>query len=83
MDLIDSDSFGASSHIVGAALGAVRHGGLLCLTSTAGTIAGGRDPRSAQALYAQHLAPVPSANEQGLRALLGLTQREAAARRLA
>lgn len=48
----------------------------------AGTIAGGRDPTSALALYGQHLAPVPSANEQGLRMLIGLAYREALARRL-
>ncbi len=48
----------------------------------AGTIAGGRDPWSALALYGQHLAPVPSANEQGLRMLIGLAYREALARRL-
>ena len=39
-DLIDSDSFGAACHLVGAALGAVRYGGCVCLTSTAGTRAG-------------------------------------------
>lgn len=63
-DLIDADSFGASCHLVGAALGALRWGGLVCLTSTAGTIAGGRDTASALALYGQHLAPTPSVNEQ-------------------
>ncbi|KAI7837842.1 hypothetical protein COHA_008330 [Chlorella ohadii] len=81
-DLIDCDSFGASTLVVGAALSAVRYGGLVCLTHTAGTIAGGRDPCSALALYGQHLAPVPSANEQGLRMLIGLAYREALARRL-
>lgn len=81
-DLIDSDSFGAGPGLVGAALDVVRHGGLVCLTHTAGTIAGGRDPASAQALFSQHLAPLPSVNEQGLRLLLGLACREAAARRL-
>jgi hypothetical protein len=35
-DLIDSDSFGAAAHCVGAALDAVRFGGLVCLTSTSG-----------------------------------------------
>ena len=138
--------FGASTLVVGAALSAVRYGGLVCLTHTAGalcsaqstvvahtypvvllsrgvaalrlcmgsnahcfidrrlhklagrlascptkaapsmlhagTIAGGRDPCSALALYGQHLAPVPSANEQGLRMLIGLAYREALARRL-
>jgi tRNA (guanine26-N2/guanine27-N2)-dimethyltransferase len=81
-DLIDSDSFGAAAHCVGAALDAARFGGLLCLTHTAGTLAGGRDPSAALALYCQHLAPVPHANEQGLRLLIGLAWREAAARRL-
>lgn len=47
-----------------------------------GTLAGGRDPRSARALFGQHMAPVPSANEQGLRMLIGLAYREALARRL-
>lgn len=35
-DLIDSDSFGAATQFVGAALDAVRWGGLVCLTSTSG-----------------------------------------------
>lgn len=35
-DLIDCDSFGASTLVVGAALSAVRYGGLVCLTHTAG-----------------------------------------------
>lgn len=35
-DLIDCDSFGASTLVVGAALSAVRWGGLVCLTHTAG-----------------------------------------------
>ncbi|KAL4440307.1 hypothetical protein ABPG75_003308 [Micractinium tetrahymenae] len=81
-DLIDLDSFGGAAHFVGASLDAVRYGGLVCLTSTSGTIAGGRDPASALALYGQHLAPVPHANEQGLRMLIGLAHREALARRL-
>lgn len=62
-DLIDIDSFGGDS-FAGPAMGAVRHGGLLCLTSTAGPVAGGRDPLSALALYGTQLAPVPHANEQ-------------------
>ncbi|KAL4421997.1 hypothetical protein ABPG77_005427 [Micractinium sp. CCAP 211/92] len=81
-DLIDSDSFGHAAHFVGASLDAVRYGGLVCLTSTSGTIAGGRDAASALALYGVHLAPVPHANEQGLRMLIGLAHREAMARRL-
>ena len=39
-DLIDSDSFGAAAHCVGAALDAVRFGGLVCLTSTSGAQGG-------------------------------------------
>lgn len=61
-----------------ASTGAVHPGPPPC----AGTIAGGRDPASALALFGQHLAPVPSANEQGLRSLIGLAHREALAQRL-
>ena len=45
-DLIDSDSFGAAAHCVGAALDAVRFGGLVCLTSTSGE-QGGADELAA------------------------------------
>lgn len=63
-DLIDIDSFGSEASFVGGALGAMRYGGLLCLTSTAGPVAGGRDPVSALSQYGMRLAPVPFANEQ-------------------
>jgi tRNA (guanine26-N2/guanine27-N2)-dimethyltransferase len=64
-DLIDIDSFGAETvKYIGLAMETVREGGLLCLTSTAGTLAGGRDPANSLALYGCHLAPIPSANEQ-------------------
>ena len=64
LDLIDADSFGADTGYVGLALGLIRYGGLLCLTSTAGPVAGGRDPLNGLAMYGAHLAPVPHANEQ-------------------
>lgn len=67
-DLIDIDSFGGDSFI-GLALGALRYGGLLCLTSTAGPVAGGRDSLGALSMYNTHLSPVPHANEQVSRLL--------------
>ena len=63
-DLIDIDSFGGNASYVGLALGALRYGGLMCLTSTAGPVAAGRDPASAVAMLGMHLASVPHANEQ-------------------
>ncbi|KAJ7553158.1 hypothetical protein O6H91_06G085700 [Diphasiastrum complanatum] len=43
-DLIDVDSFGSSSVCLRSALAAVRHGGLLYVTSTDGVSSGGRRP---------------------------------------
>jgi tRNA G26 N,N-dimethylase Trm1 len=81
-DLIDIDSFGGDTSFVGLALGALRYGGLLCLTSTAGPVAAGRDPVSALSMYGMHLAPVPHANEQVevYSALLGAASSGARAR---
>ncbi len=58
-DLVDVDSFGSKGELISCALGAVKLGGLVYLTSTDGLSAGGRtslpiahisNPRSAQKL---------------------------------
>lgn len=61
----------------------MRFGGLLYLTSTDGVSSGGKRPERALAAYGACLRPLPSANEQGLRALAGAAVREGAARGVA
>lgn len=56
--------YSTRSVAVWPAPGVVLPGSVLLCVPSAGTIAGGRDAASALALYGQHLAPVPYANEQ-------------------
>jgi tRNA (guanine26-N2/guanine27-N2)-dimethyltransferase len=81
-DLIDLDMFGSDSTLIGPALDAVRFGGLLYLTSTDGFSSSGKGPLHALATYGAYTRAHPSANEQGLRILIGAAVREAAKRRL-
>eukprot|EP00193_Tetraselmis_chui_P017102 CAMPEP_0177774762 /NCGR_PEP_ID=MMETSP0491_2-20121128/13710_1 /TAXON_ID=63592 /ORGANISM="Tetraselmis chuii, Strain PLY429" /LENGTH=376 /DNA_ID=CAMNT_0019293223 /DNA_START=1 /DNA_END=1131 /DNA_ORIENTATION=+ len=79
-DLVDVDSFGAQGSFTSAALGAVKHGGLLYLTCTDGLAASGRAPSTALIEYGTYTHPTPFANEQGLRMLIGSAVMEAARR---
>lgn len=81
-DLIDLDMFGSDTTAIGPALDAARFGGLLYLTSTDGFSSSGKRPQRALAAYGAFTRAHPSANEQGLRMLLGAVVREAAARGL-
>ena len=81
-DLIDLDMFGSDTTAIGPALDAVRFGGLLYLTSTDGFSSSGKRPQRALAAYGAYTRAHPSANEQGLRMLIGAAVREAAARGL-
>ncbi|OAE24340.1 hypothetical protein AXG93_4343s1050 [Marchantia polymorpha subsp. ruderalis] len=81
-DLIDVDSFGSDTLCLGPALAAVKHGGLVYLTSTDGFSAGGHRPHNALASYGGFVNPTPYANEIGLRMLIGGAVREAATRNM-
>ncbi|BFI28114.1 tRNA (guanine26-N2/guanine27-N2)-dimethyltransferase [Marchantia polymorpha subsp. ruderalis] len=81
-DLIDVDSFGSDTLCLGPALAAVKHGGLVYLTSTDGFSAGGHRPHNALASYGGFVNPMPYANEIGLRMLIGGAVREAATRNM-
>ncbi|KAJ7553159.1 hypothetical protein O6H91_06G085700 [Diphasiastrum complanatum] len=81
-DLIDVDSFGSSSVCLRSALAAVRHGGLLYVTSTDGVSSGGRRPYNALAAYGAFVRQMPYCNEIGLRMLIGGVIRDAAMRNL-
>jgi hypothetical protein len=50
---------------------AVRHGGLLYLTSTDGFCSGGKRPGRSLASYGGYLRALPWSNEQGLRMVIG------------
>jgi hypothetical protein len=79
-DLVDVDSFGSdTSHLAGA-IDALKYGGMLYLTSTDGMSAAGKRPSRALAAYGCYPRCLPSANEQGLRMLIGAAVREGAAR---
>jgi hypothetical protein len=79
-DLVDVDSFGSdTSHLAGA-IDALKYGGMLYLTSTDGMSAAGKRPTRALAAYGCYSRCLPSANEQGLRMLIGAAVREGAAR---
>ncbi|KAL3695883.1 hypothetical protein R1sor_009959 [Riccia sorocarpa] len=81
-DLIDVDSFGSDTLCVGPAIGAVKYGGLVYLTSTDGFCAGGRRRHNALSSYGAFVNPMPFANEIGLRMLIGCAVREAATRNM-
>ncbi|KAL2642401.1 hypothetical protein R1flu_009988 [Riccia fluitans] len=81
-DLIDVDSFGSDTLCVGPAIGAVKYGGLVYLTSTDGLCAGGRRRHNALSSYGAFVNPMPFANEIGLRMLIGCAVREAATRNM-
>ncbi|KAF5836780.1 S-adenosyl-L-methionine-dependent methyltransferase [Dunaliella salina] len=82
-DVIDIDSFGSDSRFIGSSLDAVKHGGLLYLTSTDGFSAGGHRPARSLAAYGAFVrAGLPSSNENGLRMLIGVAVREGAVRGL-
>ncbi|KAH9325681.1 hypothetical protein KI387_005859, partial [Taxus chinensis] len=81
-DLIDVDCFGSSSSFFASTFSAVRHGGLVYLTSTDGVSAGGHSPHNALTSYGAFIRPMPYANEIGLRMLIGGAVREAATRNL-
>ncbi|KAJ9508670.1 hypothetical protein QJQ45_027967, partial [Haematococcus lacustris] len=82
-DLIDIDSFGSDTSFLGSALDALKHGGLLFLTSTDGFSSAGLRPTHSLAAYGAYLRALPCANEQGLRMLIGAAVREGASRGLA
>mmetsp|Transcript_16873 Transcript_16873/g.43231 ORF Transcript_16873/g.43231 Transcript_16873/m.43231 type:complete len:317 (-) Transcript_16873:596-1546(-) len=63
-DFVDVDCFGAQGALTGAALGAVRHGGLLYLTCTDGLGASGRAPLQSLVQYGCFTQPTAFANEQ-------------------
>eukprot|EP00899_Mesostigma_viride_P014320 jgi/Mesvir1/2288/Mv19326-RA.1 len=79
-DVVDVDAFGSNITAVEAAVDAVRHGGLLYLTATDGFVAGGHRAALSLAKYGSHTVPVPFANEQGIRVLIGAAARAAAVR---
>ncbi|XP_057858540.2 tRNA (guanine(26)-N(2))-dimethyltransferase isoform X2 [Cryptomeria japonica] len=81
-DLIDIDSFGSASSFFASALSAIRHDGLLYLTSTDGFSSGGHRPHNALTSYGAFIRPMPYANEIGLRMLIGGAVREAATRNM-
>jgi len=81
-DFVDVDCFGAQGALTGAALGAVRHGGLLYLTCTDGLGASGRAPLQSLVQYGCFTQPTAFANEQGLRMMIASTVLEAAKRGL-
>lgn len=81
-DFIDVDSFGSDSVFIGAALSAVRHGGLLYLTCTDGFSSGGHRPHNSLASYGAFINPMPYGNELGLRMLIGGVVKEAALRKM-
>eukprot|EP00983_Pelagomonas_calceolata_P065387 1148571-Pelagomonas_calceolata.AAC.6 len=65
-DVIDIDSFGSDSRFIGSSLDAVKHDGLLYLTSTDGFSAGGHRPARSLAAYGAFVrAGLPSSNENG------------------
>jgi tRNA G26 N,N-dimethylase Trm1 len=70
-DLVDLDCFGSETAFTAAAMGAVRHGGLLYLTSTDGFCSGGKRPGRSLAAYGGYLRALPWSNEQGLRMVIG------------
>ncbi|GAA0146640.1 RNA methyltransferase [Lithospermum erythrorhizon] len=76
-DFIDVDSFGSDSMFLRAAIGAVKLGGLLYLTSTDGYTSGGHRPQHSLAAYGAYIRPMPFCNELGLRMLIGGALREA------
>eukprot|EP00798_Chlamydomonas_sp_ICE-L_P014038 gene14038-19975_t len=79
-DLVDVDSFGSDTAWLSAAIEAVKFGGLLYLTSTAGSISGGKKPTRGLAAYGAYMRSLPYSNEMGLRMLIGVAVREAASK---
>lgn len=82
-NLVDVDSFGSDTSYLAGAIDALKYGGMLYLTSTDGMSAGGKRPQRSLAAYGCYLRALPSANEQGLRMLIGAAVREGAARGVA
>ncbi|MEM8641387.1 MAG: tRNA (guanine-N1)-methyltransferase [Cyanobacteria bacterium P01_G01_bin.54] len=77
-DLVDVDCFGDAMPYLRLALGAVRLGGLLYLTSTDGRSLTGHLPLNSLRSYGVVARSHPSAQEQALRILLGALQQQAA-----
>ncbi|MGB0561489.1 MAG: tRNA (guanine-N1)-methyltransferase [Spirulinaceae cyanobacterium] len=77
-DLVDVDCFGDAMPYLRLALGAVRIGGLLYLTSTDGRSLTGHLPLKSLRSYGVVARSHPAAQEQALRILLGALQQQAA-----
>lgn len=82
-DLVDVDNFGGGAPYLSTGLWAVRHGGLLYLTSTDTRTTGGHNPEHSVQLYGAYARPHPASHEQGVRLLFGSALQQAAARGLA
>ncbi len=70
-DLIDIDSFGNPAEFLANCLQAVRHGGLIYLTSTDGRAISGHFPQDSLRLYGTYTRSTPSVQEHALRILIG------------
>ncbi len=70
-DLIDIDSFGTPAEFLATCLQAVRHGGLIYLTSTDGRTISGHFPQDSLRLYGATTRSTPSVQEHALRILIG------------
>jgi tRNA (guanine26-N2/guanine27-N2)-dimethyltransferase len=70
-DLIDIDSFGTPAEFLASCLQAVRHGGLIYLTSTDGRTISGQFPQDSLRLYGATTRSTPSVQEHALRILIG------------
>lgn len=77
-DLVDVDCFGDAMPYLRSALGAVKIGGLLYLTSTDGRGLTGHLPLKSLRSYGVVARSHPAAQEQALRVLLGALQQQAA-----
>ncbi len=78
-DVVDVDPFGTPMPFLSAAIMAVRHGGMLCVTATDLAVLMGNYPRKCLSRYGAHVARVPFSRELGLRVLLAAVGRQAAA----
>ncbi len=77
-DLIDLDAFGSPISLLPGCFQAVRHGGLLYLTSTDGRSISGQLPEQSLRNWGAWVRSHPAVQEQAIRLLLGLVAQQAA-----
>ncbi len=81
-DLVDVDAFGNPSAYFAPCISATKLGGLIYLTGTDGRALAGHAPETSLRAYGAYARSHPSAQEQGLRLLIGGLWQAAAARGL-